>query len=175
MYGAYGNLYFNNRESFNMMKNSANALLLQFKEKIKYDMTIPCAGDIKRLLFIFQDGFDGKIINPSNVDCCIPNYSDKPFKLDFEDKFSSIIQGGLELCFMKEDKYDRYPMDIHLRDKSVFGDEDNFFRFREGMREKIQIQVNSYFNKKELSAFEQIGNFIKPYASKLDLAHECSC
>jgi len=170
----YEDLYNNDKEGFELMKNSANALVLQFKEPIEYDLRIPKASDIRRLLYIFQDGFNGNIINPLEVDCCVPNYYTHPhsFELNFGDKFSKRIKKGLELCFNVESKYCSYPIDVHLNNNELFGNEGIYFRFREGIREKIEAQVKNYFSKDELSVFEQIGNFIQPYVHNLHNDHE---
>lgn len=121
----YDDLYNNDKESFDLMENTANALALQFKEPIEYDLTIPKAHDIRRLLYIFQDGCDGRIINPSNVDCIFPNYQNKGriFEVDFAEKFPKRIKEGLELCFKTKDKYDTYPLEVHFKDKDIFGNE----------------------------------------------------
>jgi len=170
----YEDLYNNDKEGFELMENTANALALGFKEPIKYDLKIPGASDIRRLLYIFQDGFNGEIIDPSEVDCCVPQYFTFPhsFEVDFADKFPKRIKKGLELCFNVESKYCSYPLELHLRNKDLFSNEGIYFRFREGVEGEIETQVKNYFNEDELSAFEQIGNFIQPYAPNLHNDHK---
>jgi hypothetical protein len=164
----YKDLYYNNKKGFELMENTANALLLQFKEPLKYDLTIPPVWNIKRLMHMFEDNFHGEIINPLEVDCCYPIYNDKSLKLNFNNQTSIRVVGGLEFCFTKEDKYDTMPLEIHLKDRDLFGYEGQYYRFREGKREEIQKQVENYFKPEELGFFNKFGEFIKPYAKNLD-------
>ena len=66
----YDDLFYNDGLNFNLMRDTSNALLLQFRKPIVYDLTIPNPANIRRLLRIFQDDLEGEIVNPSEVDCC---------------------------------------------------------------------------------------------------------
>lgn len=170
---AYDDMFYNDKKGFELMNNSADALILQFREPAEFDLPIPGAYDIKRLLYLFQEGFDGNIIDYNLVDCCIGTFPDRGrnFKLDFGDKFPTRVKEGLELCFKTKDKYDTYPIHYHLRNTDVFGNEGSYYRFRNGMKEEVLSRVKNYFNKDELSAFEQIGKFIQPYVPNLHRSH----
>lgn len=165
----YEELFHNEKEKFNLMKNTANGLLLQFVEPIKYDLTIPSDTGILRLLNIFQDWQKGKIISPEEVNCLYPAYVDKPIDFDFGYNSSKRIEEGLNLCFGLNSKYDTFPLRLHLNwNKNIFGNEGSFYRFREGMRENIEVQVSNYFDESELKIFERIGKIIQPYVGNLD-------
>jgi hypothetical protein len=165
----YEDLYHNNKKGFELMENTANALILQFKEPLKYDLTIPDAYSIKRLMHIFEDTLYGRVIDPVEVNCCYPIYSDKSLKLNFRKLTSLRVIGGLEFCFTIEDKYDNISIYSHLnRNQALFGNEGQYYRFREGKREEIQKQVETYFKQEELVFFNKFGEVIKPYVKNLD-------
>ena len=159
---------------FELMENSANALLLQFKTPIKFDLTIPRSNNIERLLHIFQEGFNGETIDPSQVDCCYPVFDNQPLLLNFEGKSPGRIGFGLGYCFNKNKQGDHPAIREHLEVRNdIFGKEDNLYRFREGMREKIQKEVEEYFTLNEIITFQEIGNYIQPYIKNLDESHIC--
>jgi hypothetical protein len=175
----YNNLYFNHPQNFKLMQNSANALLLQFKEPLIYDLTIPNFPNIKTLMHILIEDLQGNKINPSDVDCLTcTDYSDI-IKFDSCNLFSNKVKKGLEFCFNRQEKYDIPPLEVHLASQDIFGSEwvfgyGNLYRFRDGKKEEIQKQVEEYFDKMELEAFKKIGEFIMPYASRVHLPHKCA-
>lgn len=170
----YEDLLTYNQEGFELMENTANAFLLQFKEPIIYDLTIPGPNPLKRLINIYQDTFQGKIVKPSEVNNCFPWYDKRDIELDFENKDLSKVERGLEFCFNTKDKYDTMPLLVYLnKNPEVFGQEvisgkGTFYRFRNGVRDEIESNVKSYFNKEELKAFENIESFVRPYIENLD-------
>jgi hypothetical protein len=165
----YEDLFYNKREKFELMENTANALLLQFEEPIKYDLTIPSVRGILKLLNIFQDGHDGKIIFLERVNCLYPDYSDRPINFNFNHKNFKRIEEGLNLCFSLKSKYDTFPLELHLNwNKDIFGNEDSFYRFREGKRKDVEFKVNNYFKENELKILKGIGKFVQPYIENLD-------
>jgi hypothetical protein len=169
--GSYEDLYKNNPQGFELMKNSANALVLNFKPII-YDLTIPDAGKIKRLLNIYQDDFWEKIISPEEVDCCYPVYDKRNIELDFGRDIFNRVQRGLEFCINTKNKEDLMPIEFCLSDLDFFGKEyiqgRNFYRIRNGKREELENQVRDYFNKDELSKFREIAEFVQPCIQNLD-------
>jgi len=165
----YEELFHNDKDKFELMENTANALLLQFKEPLKYDLTIPSSKSILRLLNIFQDGREGKIIFPDKVNCLYPSYQEKPINFNFNHKYSKRVEEGLNLCFGLKSRYDTFPLELHLNwNPEIFGNEGFFYRFREGKKEYLEVQVENYFNENELKIFRGIGKFAQPYLQNLD-------
>jgi hypothetical protein len=71
------------------------------------------------------------------------------------------------------------PLAIHLdRNPEIFGQEHvsggTFYRFRNGMREKIENNARIYFDRGEFKAFEDIVGFVKPYIENLDKSAKCA-
>ncbi len=165
----YEELFHNEKEKFSLMENTANALLLQFTEPIKYDLAIPGSKNISRLLNIFQENLSGNYIKPEDVNCIHPSYIDRRINFNFGDELSKKVDEGLNLCFGLKNKYDTFPLQLYLDwNNDVFGSEKWFYRFREGKRQEIEGKVKDYFNSEELLDFEKIGNFIQPYIKNLD-------
>lgn len=166
---AYEDLFFNKPKDYELMKNSANALLLQFEKPLKHDLTIPRFYNIKTGMHILNDSFNGVKIDSLRVNCTTGSNYPVIITFDFCGKFPKKVEKGLELCFTQYDKYDNPPLEVHLNiEESIFGHEGNFYRFRNGKREEVKKEVEKYFNKSELKAFEEIGKFIIPYVNLAD-------
>jgi len=95
----YEELFYNEREKFELMENTANGLFLQFRKPIKYDLTIPGSKNIFRLLNIFQDNLSGKLIKSEKVNCLYPRYIERRVNFDFGNKISKKLENGFNLCF----------------------------------------------------------------------------
>lgn len=179
-FNSYDELYETNIRGFELMENTAKALLSQFKEPLIYDLTIPSASKIKRLINIYLDAWEGKIVKPPEVNCCYPDYSKRNIEVDFGGKYSSVVERGLELCFNTKDKYDTMPLLVHLnRNPEIFGEENipgkgTFYRFRDGMRDRLENNAKIYFDRGEFKAFEDIVGFVEPYIKNLDKSAKCA-
>lgn len=170
---SYSMLLGKNPENFELMKNTGNALALQFNEPIKYDLKIPSFGNLKRLVSMWEDYLNGNEFDPERVNCCTPDYSDKRHKFSFDSngKIPERVENGLELCFNKfGNKYDTPALETHLGDKDLFSKEEGLYRIRDGKREELEKNVKDYFNGKEIEAFNEFGEFADFYVNKLDRA-----
>ncbi len=169
---SYASLSRDNPEGFKLMKNSANALFLNFNPLI-YDLTIPRPGDIKRMLNIYQANLNGKAISSEEVNCCYPWYSERNIELNLGDRRFDRIERGLEFCFNTQDKYDSLPIFVYLTfNEEIFGKEiikgNSLYRLRDGKRDLLKEEVGNYFNKPELDKFKEISEFMQPYLFNLD-------
>lgn len=174
---SYSILFANKEDSedFNLMKNTGNALALQFNEPIKYDLKIPSFNNLKRLANMWEDYLHGKEFDPENVNCCFPDYSEKrnEFPFDTNEEIPERVGRGLELCFNKfGDKYDTPALESHLGNRDLFSKEEGLYRIRDGKRQELEKNVRNYFETKELEAFNDFGKFAKPYINKLDKSAE---
>lgn len=168
---SYSILFTKKPKDFELMKNTGNALALQFNELIRYDLKIPSFNNLKRLTNMWEDYLHGKEFDPENVNCCTPDYPEKRHKFSFDTngKIPERVGKGLELCFNKfGDKYDNPALEAHLGNRDLFSKEEGFYRIREGKREELEKNVKDYFNGKELESFNDFGEFAKPYIDKLD-------
>jgi len=172
---SYSILFSKHPEDFELMKNTGNALTLQFNEPIKYDLKIPGFQNLKRLINMWEDYLHGKEFNPENVNCCFPDYSDKIHKFSFDTngKIPQRVGKGLELCFNKfGNKYDTPALESHLGNNDVFSKEKGLYRIRDRKRQELEKNVKNYFKRKELEAFNDFGDFAKSYVNKLDKSAE---
>ena len=168
---SYSILFAKHPEDFELMQNTGNALALQFNKPIKYDLKMPHFGNLKRLASMWEDYLHGKEFDPERVNCCFPDYPDKRHKFSFDTngKIPLRVENGLELCFNKfGNKYDTPALESYLGDKDLFSKEEGLYRIRDGKREELEKNVKDYFNRKELDAFNDFGEFADSYVNKLD-------
>ncbi len=161
--------------SFHLMENTANALLLEFDEPLKYDLRIPKFSNIKTLVNMWADYHKGINFDVSKVDCVYPSGSygneiDK--EIHFYGGIPERIEKGINLCLKKRTKNDSPSLETHLLiNEDIFGYEKGMYRFREGQEEKISSKVSEFFSLDELKVFDDFGNFVKHYIKRLDLPH----
>jgi hypothetical protein len=132
------------RENGKLMSMTGNALFLQIKNPLLYDLYIPYFEKLK----VF---YEKEILNGSS-----------------SNNFSKRVLRGLELCFLSVGRDDESPLYTHLGEKNIFGREwffghGDMYRFRDGVKQKIKKEVEMYFDKRELECFEEIGRLIEPY------------
>ncbi|MFH1503228.1 MAG: hypothetical protein ABIE36_01060 [Candidatus Diapherotrites archaeon] len=132
------------RENGKLMSMTGNALFLQIKKPLLYDLYIP---EFLKL----ENFYEKEVLNKGS-----------------SKNFAKRVVRGLELCFLNVGGDDTHPLNTHLGEKDVFGSEWFFghgtlYRFRDGKKQQIKNEVERYFNKRELESFEEIGRLIEPY------------
>src|SRR4030043_1483885 len=132
------------RENGKLMSMTGNALFLQIKKPLLYDLYIPYFEKL-------EDFYRKEIL-----------------KKEISKNLSKRVIRGLELCFLDFGKDDERPLNTHLGDKNLFGKEwffghGDMYRFRDEQKQKIKKQVEGYFDDGELDSFDEIGRLMEPY------------
>ena len=159
------------KREYEFKNNVSYALALQFKKPIIYDLFIPEAKDIRTLMYLADDILGDKKINPEDVNCMTNlHYERQNFVLKNFMKFSGRVKQGVEAILWNED----CSLNSALGSPYVFGHEwvmsyGTWYRFRDGMKQKVQKEVEKYFSKDESKGFSEIGEIIEPYVDKLHL------
>jgi hypothetical protein len=168
-------------EQYNFYWNTSNALLLQFKNPVIYDLSIPDPYEVGYLIAISNRIMNGEEINPESVTCVTsnPKYNHKQYlKKDSLSKVSPRVSEGL-LGILKDSREEySFLCDYMLSNPQLFSNnffhgKGTWFRFRDGMREQTEKEVMEYFNQEEFSDFEKIGNLFQPYIERVGASHPC--
>jgi len=146
---------------------TCDALLLQFKEPKIYDLTIPDGYNIYSLVVIAGKIMNRKKVNPKEVNCISTNHSHCPLKKEYLSKLSKRVSEGISQV-LRESRNEYSLLYIYLCQQEIFANEwffghGTWHRFRDGEREKAEQRTKNYFNEKELSEFDKIGEIIQPY------------
>ncbi len=166
------------KKSHEFKEMSSNALLLSFDKPIIHDLCIPSFRELDTSIRIVSDVLDGKVIDISKIDCC----SDLPYhglmlSFDSFQKFPERVVKGLKDIFFMGDRDSDPFLEQHLHRQDLFGSEwimnyGTLYRFREGKREEVSREIESYFNSNEVKALKEIGDLMVPYASRLHIPHQ---
>ena len=153
-----------------------NALLLQFKDKIIYDLIMPDPYKIISLFNLSVRTLSGEKINLSDVDCVSSNHNDSdcPNYLRFE-KLNGVVQ---DLDLSKKlylplydgphrdrksilEDYMHYGEDIFR--KEWFSGRGTLYAFREGKRDELEKEVWELLPSKHIEKIKLIGDNIQPF------------
>ena len=168
-------------ERYDFYVNTSNALLLQFKKPLIYDLSIPDSYEVGYLVAISNRIMNGEEINPESVTCVTsnPKYNHKQYlKEDSLSKISPRVSEGLLRILKDSREEDSFLCDYmysnqHLFSNDFFYGKGTWFRFRYGMREQTEKEVMEYFNQEEFADFEKIGNLFQPYIERVGASHTC--
>ncbi len=157
-----------------LQDKTCEALILQFQEPYKYDLTVPTFDKICRLVVVA-----GKILNEEAVnleeiarqrvyfDLISPSFG----KIYFS-SLSKRVHNGLAGILTRKDWDIDVPLLTYLyrheekiAKENVFCEYDYCYRIRD--REKMLNELQKYFTKKELDDFEKIGGLFKPFIKKV--------
>ncbi len=160
----------NFEEDLKFIPQTCEALLLQFKKPIVYDLSIPSAYNICSLVVIAGKIMSGEEINPAEVNCITTSHSywENRLKEEYFSKLSPKVSKGL-MKVLDEPRDDSSLLEKYLGwTSSIFGHEwhhgkGDWYRFREGKREETEKKVRAYFSDSELADFDKIGNLFQPY------------
>jgi len=159
-------------KSYEFRTRTCETLLLQFKTPQVYDLTTPDAYSIYGLVVIAGRIMNGEKINQSEVNCVTTNIRWHPLEEHHLSTLSPrVSQGLMEILHESREKnsfltnYMRGRSDLFAHEWHV--GEGTWFRFRDGKREKLEKEVESYFTKIELKDFDKIGNLFQPYISRV--------
>lgn len=153
-----------------LKERTCEALFLQFKEPIVYDLYIPNCHEIYSLIVIAGKILNGQKIIPSKVNCIstrqdvFENILKKEYFSGLSKKVFFGIHNSIDESKQKHSELFNYMMyreDILGSERHIT--KGTWFRFREGKRKEIEDIVNNYFKTFELEDFDKIGKIIKPY------------
>ncbi len=157
----------NFKEESEFKYRTCEAILLQFKEPKIYDMIIPDEYNIYSLVVIAGKIMNKEKVNPKKVNCITTNHSHSPLRKEYLSKLSKKVSEGISQVLRKS-RGGHSSLYIYLSQQEKFANEwffghGTWHRFRDGEREKAEQRTKNYFNKKELSEFDKIGEIIQPY------------
>jgi hypothetical protein len=168
---------FNEKYDFNVA--TSNALLLQFKKPLFFDLSMPDPYSIAYLVAISNRIIDGENISPGSVTCITSNPTYNPKQYLRKDSLSGVSprvsNGLLDILKYSRDE-DSFLSNYMMFNTRLFSNDwipgkGTWFRFRDGMRVETEKMVNEYFGPKELCDFEKIGNLFQPYIERVMAPH----
>jgi len=166
----------------NFLENTSNALLLQFKNPLIYDLSIPDPYKIAYLVAISNRIMDGEKIDSESVTCITSNPIYNPRQCLRKDSLSEVsprVSSGL-IDILKDSRDEDSFLCNHMsRNKHLFSSEfiygkGTWFKFRDGMRDKTEKEIRKYFSEEEFLDFEKIGNLFQPYIQRVGAPHPCN-
>ncbi len=154
------------KKEYEIKCNFCDALLLQFKKPIRYDLTIPNGYHIYNLFVVADKIMKGGRINKKGIYLMQHDFeyiSEKSFP-----HLSKKVSKGLIDVLRDSRRETSFLQDYMERRKDIFGRDwffgyGDLFRFRDGEREKAELRVSNTFSKEELAEFNKIGEIIQPY------------
>jgi hypothetical protein len=167
-------------EDNDLEHQTCGAILLQFREPKFYDLTIPDAYNIYSLVVIAGKIMCGEKVNLENVNCITTchDLDIAPLREEYLFTLSPRVSKGL-FNILKESRTEHSPLTLYMNEMNDsiahewhFGHGD-WYRFREGKREKIEKEILSYFNNLELVDFNHIGEIIQPYIGLTNSPAKC--
>lgn len=171
----------NFQKEYEFQEQTCEALLLQFRKPRVYDLAIPDTTDIKRLVTISGRLMNGEEINPESVDCITssPKYNNlQILKKEYFSKLSPKVSEGL-LKILEDSREDDSFLSFYMRHSTEilahewYMGHGDWYRFREGKREKVEEEVLKYFDGLEWADFQKVGNLFEPYIERVGAPHIC--
>jgi hypothetical protein len=149
-----------------------DALLLEFKNPVVYDLSMPSAYNIYSLINLSLEILSGKKIKPKEVNCVSTCHDYNKNKISFN-KLNSVLKNknlSEKLFNCLDEPYEsrsvlKEYLEFHPNKFrwEWFGGYGDWFEFRNGMRENVKKEVEEILPPKEYSKIKLLGEIFQPF------------